>query len=54
MKIASIALHNNNNKMHKPTCIPVAHWIQDAWECVTAASIVNTWNSVPLPPFQPE
>jgi len=38
----------------KPTRILVARWIRDAWERVTASSIVNTWNSLPLHPYQPE
>jgi len=38
----------------KPTRILVARWIRDAWELVTAVSIVNTWNSLPLHPFEPE
>jgi transposase-like protein len=38
----------------KPTRILVARWIRDAWERVTAVSIVNTWNSIPLHPFEPE
>jgi len=38
----------------KPTRILVARWIRDAWERVTAVSIINTWNSLPLHPFEPE
>jgi len=38
----------------KPTRILVARWIRDAWERVTVSSIVNTWNSLPLYPYQSE
>jgi hypothetical protein len=38
----------------KQTRILVAHWISDAWEHITAVSIINTWNSLPLHLFQPE
>jgi hypothetical protein len=38
----------------KPTRILVARWIRDAWEQVTVSSILNTWNSLPLHPYQPE
>ena len=31
-----------------PSRIIVARWSRDAWELVTAVSIINTWNSLPL------
>jgi hypothetical protein len=38
----------------KPNRINVANWIRNAWEHVTATSIVNTWNNTQLNPYEPE
>jgi hypothetical protein len=38
----------------KPNQINVANWIRNAWEHVTAASIVITWHSIQLNLYEPE
>jgi len=35
----------------KPTCLHILHWIARAWDQVQLTTILNTWQSIGIHPF---